>query len=64
LTQAERIAKDDPSAAAYVVRTIRNAAAKLDLFPNRGHQGRAPGTVELVLTAMPYVEGDDATLNR
>jgi toxin ParE1/3/4 len=52
---AEHIAKDNASAAAYVVRTIRDAAAELTYFPRRGRRGRSPDTLELIITTMPYI---------
>lgn len=50
----EYIAKDNPSAAQKVVKTIFNTAEKLETFPGMGKPGRVPGTRELPLSEYPY----------
>ena len=49
------IRQDNPSAALQVARTIYNAVAQLNTFPNRGRPGRVNGTRELPLTRLPFV---------
>jgi toxin ParE1/3/4 len=44
---AEYIAKDNPEAAARIVRVVCENAALLVDFPNRGRQGRVENTREL-----------------
>lgn len=49
------IAADNPPAAANVVRRLQSAIAGLVQFPRRGRKGVYPGTLELVITGLPYV---------
>ena len=49
------IAAENPQAAAYVVRRIRQAGDKLATFGDRGRPGRWPGTRELVVSGTAYI---------
>jgi addiction module RelE/StbE family toxin len=49
------IAKDNPASAQRVVRRIRDATKRLELFPLSGRLGAVEGTHELVVPALPYV---------
>ena len=49
------IGEDDPNAAASVVRRIRGAAKRLELFPNSGRIGTVLDTFELVIPGLPYI---------
>jgi len=51
----EYISKDNPSAAARVAKRIRNAATRLENFPQSGRPGRVPGTRELVIPGTSYI---------
>jgi len=53
--EAAYIARDNPAAAARVVRAIEEAVQNLTRFPALGRPGRAPGTRELVVPATPYI---------
>jgi len=46
---------DSPKAAEGVYRALVTAAGRLKDFPESGHPGRAPGTRELSVTALPYI---------
>jgi toxin ParE1/3/4 len=52
---AEYIAEDRPKAAANLVRTVREKAASLFEFPNRGRHGRIENTRELLVPDSPYI---------
>ena len=47
------IARDDPPAAIRMLKRMRTAIDGLEILPNRGRPGRAPGTRELVVE--PYI---------
>lgn len=49
------IALDSPKAAEGVYRAIVAAAGRLKDFPESGHPGRASGTRELSVSALPYI---------
>jgi toxin ParE1/3/4 len=49
------IRRDNSSAALRVARSIYNAVAQLNTFPNRGRTGRVNGTRELPLPRLPFV---------
>jgi plasmid stabilization system protein ParE len=49
------ISADNPSAAARVVARLRVAIDTLISFPRRGRAGVFPGTLELVVSGLPYV---------
>jgi addiction module RelE/StbE family toxin len=51
----EHIAKDSPEAASRVVRTIVEAALRLEQFPLSGRVGRVEGTREWVVRGLPYI---------
>jgi toxin ParE1/3/4 len=51
----ERIAEDNPAAAARVVERIRTAIERLRDFPALGRPGRVEGTRELVIPGTPYI---------
>jgi addiction module RelE/StbE family toxin len=51
----ERIAKDNPTAAAQVVARIVSAADALAEHPAMGRTGRLTGTRELALSDIPYI---------
>ena len=50
----ERIAVDNPAAAARTVERIRTAVERLRDFPALGRPGRVTGTRELVVPGTPY----------
>jgi len=52
---AERIRKDNPSAAQRVARTIYKGVAELATFPSRGRAGLAQNTRELVFAPWPFI---------
>jgi toxin ParE1/3/4 len=52
---AEYIAKDNPAAAVRVARTVRESAALLVDFPNRGRHGRIGNTRELPVLRTRYI---------
>jgi toxin ParE1/3/4 len=52
---AERIRKDNPSAALKVARTIYNGVADLGVFPNRGRIGLVEKTREVIFPPWPYI---------
>lgn len=54
-SEAEYIARDDPAAAARVVKSIQLAVERLRRFPAMGRPGRVIGTRELVVPNTPYV---------
>jgi addiction module RelE/StbE family toxin len=51
----ERIAEDNPSAAARTVALIRTAVERLATSPSLGRSGRVAGTRELVIPGTPYI---------
>jgi toxin ParE1/3/4 len=53
--EAEYIARDNPSAAARIVRTIAAAVDRLADHPAIGRPGRVIGTRELVVPNTPYI---------
>ena len=53
--EAEYIARDNPAAAARVVRAIDRAVGRLARYPALGRPGRVPGTRELVVPDTPYI---------
>ena len=50
---ANRIEKDNPTAARKVVKTLYDGCAALKAFPNRGRVGRMQGRRELVFASLP-----------
>lgn len=50
-----RVRQDRPQAARRIADTIYQRCADLQLFPNRGRQGRVAGTRELVLAPLPFI---------
>ena len=59
----ERIAADNPAAAARMIERIRAAVEMLAASPAIGRPGRVAGTRELIISGTPYivpyrVEGD------
>lgn len=50
-----RIRKNRPAAARQVAKTIYDACASLEVFPERGRIGRIEGTRELVIPGLPYI---------
>ena len=52
---AEYIAKENPSAAADIVKKVREKAASLVQFPNRAPRGRMEDTRELLVLPTPYI---------
>jgi addiction module RelE/StbE family toxin len=51
----ERIAADNPTAAARMVARIRTAVERLAAVPGAGRPGRVVGTRELVISGTPYI---------
>ena len=51
----ERIAADNPTAAAGMIERIRDAVNRLARFPASGRPGRVIGTRELVIAGTPYI---------
>lgn len=52
----EYIARDKPGAAREVAQRIWDASRQLVDHPGIGRPGRVPGTRELVIAGLPYVE--------
>ncbi len=50
-----RIALRNPAAAGRVVQRIRMSVDRLQAFPASGRTGQVPGTMELVITNLPYI---------
>ena len=56
LTRITRhIRRDNPTAARNVAKTIFDAGNALETFPNRGREGRIPGTREIVFPGWPFI---------
>jgi len=53
--EAAYVARDNPAAAAQLVRTIELAVGRLARFPAMGRPGRVAGTRELVVAGTPYI---------
>ena len=53
--EAKYIARDNPAAAARVVRAIELAVELLPGHPAMGRAGRVPGTRELIVPDTPYI---------
>ena len=51
----ERVAEDNPAAAARTVERIQTAVERLREFPALGRLGRVAGTRELVIPGTPYI---------
>ena len=49
------IALDNPAAARRVVQRIKLSVEKLETFPAAGRVGQVAGTMELVITSLPYI---------
>jgi toxin ParE1/3/4 len=49
------IKRNNPPAARRVAETIYRRCGDLQVFPERGRQGRIAGTRELVLVPLPYI---------
>jgi toxin ParE1/3/4 len=49
------IAEDNPEAALKTMRVIFSRIEELTTFPRRGRKGRVDGTLELVLSPLPYI---------
>jgi toxin ParE1/3/4 len=49
------IALDNPNAARRVVQRIKTSVDRLRTFPASGRSGQVPGTMELVITNLPYI---------
>ena len=49
------IAKDDPAVAVTVIARIKASLDRLLDFPKSGRTGTVPGTLELVVTNLPYI---------
>jgi toxin ParE1/3/4 len=49
------IAFDNPVAARRVVQRIKTSVDRLKTFPASGRSGQVPGTMELVITNLPYI---------
>ena len=49
------IALDNPAAARRVVQRIKLSVEKLGTFPEAGRVGQVAGTMELVITSLPYI---------
>jgi toxin ParE1/3/4 len=49
------IALDNPAAARRIVQRIKLSVEKLATFPEAGRIGQVPGTMELVITQLPYI---------
>jgi toxin ParE1/3/4 len=52
---ARRIKQYNPATALRVAKTIYDRCMGLELFPNRGRNGRVAGTRELVFAPLPYI---------
>lgn len=53
--EATSIAKQNPVAAAQIVKRIQSAVRQLADYPALGQPGRVPGTRELVISGTPYI---------
>ena len=53
--EAEYLARENPSVARYMVRTVRTSVELLSQQPGLGRPGRLPGTRELVIQRYPFV---------
>ena len=51
----EWIARDQPRSADSVADRILESAERLGQFPNMGHLGRVPGTLEWIVRGLPYI---------
>ncbi len=51
----EYIARENPAAAIRTVVRIIKATERLERYPNSGRRGRVDGTLELVVSGLPYV---------
>jgi toxin ParE1/3/4 len=49
------IAKESPRTAIQVVRTIVTAIERLEVLPDAGRKGKGKGTLERVISKLPYV---------
>ncbi len=49
------IALENPAVARRVVQRIKTSVARLKTFPASGRIGQVPGTMELVITNLPYI---------
>ena len=52
---ALRIRQNNPAVAPRVARTIYDRCMGLEMFPNRGRNGRIAGTRELIFAPLPYI---------
>ena len=52
---AHRIHQDNLAIAPRVAKTIYDRCMRLELFSNRGRNGRIAGTRELVFAPLPYI---------
>jgi len=52
---SERIAADNPAAAARMITRIRTEVERLATVPAAGRPGRVAGTRELVISGTPYI---------
>jgi toxin ParE1/3/4 len=52
---AEYLLERTPQHAPRLVRSLYDAVSSLKTYPNRGRQGKKPGTRELVVRSSPYV---------
>lgn len=55
LNAHQYIAAADPQAARSVIRRIRQAITRLEMFPESGRRGVLAGTRELVIPGLPYI---------
>jgi addiction module RelE/StbE family toxin len=51
----ERIAADNPKAAAHMITRIRDTVSRLARFTASGRPGKVAGTRELVIAGTPYI---------
>jgi toxin ParE1/3/4 len=51
----EYVEANYPSAATRIIRQVKRATQKLEVFPNIGRNGIRSGTRELVVRDLPYV---------
>jgi len=49
------IAKDSPAAATRVIDRILVSIDRLAVFPLMGHEGTVSGTLELIVSGLPYI---------
>jgi toxin ParE1/3/4 len=68
-SEANYIARDNPTAASRIVQSINRAVERLRQYPAMGRPGRVPGTRELVVPETPHiipyrVRGDDIEILR